>query len=510
MLFLITGCNSVTEPSKQITITFVVDGNQTAIQTSAGFSVQTSMDMAKIKVGPLDRVDPPTYTTLFENSTVTITRVKEEFEVSENIIPFDIQTVRNESLPENTRILIQPGENGSEQITYRKIIEDGKEISKTVFKSEIINTTTPEITMVGIQNPFSSIPINGKIAYLTGGNAWLMENTTGDRKPLIMSGDLDGYIFSLSNDGEWLLFSRKPKTDEKETINNLFVVNTKSEKPVPISLNVKNVIHHAAWMPGKSYRISISTVESRSTAPGWQANNDLSILTLSETGSVVDRKELIPTNSGGIYGWWGTDFYWSPDGKSLFYSRPDGIGQVDLENGYQTPVVSFTPYDSKSDWAWIPPVVWSPTSSILYAILPPPGQNSTENMITRFDLQGLLVDTNAAVDIIPNAGLFSYPIVSSESEDGRFNLAFLKAIFPDKSDTSNYQIWTMDRDGSNATLLFPKEGETGVKPQTIHWDPTNNDWISFINNGNLVLINTQNKSTIQVTGDGSINRIDWK
>ena len=50
-------------------------------------------------------------------------------------------------------------------------------------------------------------------------------------------------------------------------------------------------------------------------------------------GSVLSDEEIIGTNSGGIYGWWGTQFAWSPDGSSLAYSRPDEIGLVDIQTG---------------------------------------------------------------------------------------------------------------------------------------------------------------------------------
>ena len=41
--------------------------------------------------------------------------------------------------------------------------------------------------MVGVQAPFAPISIPGKLIYLTGGNAWMMEGTTSTRRPLVTS-----------------------------------------------------------------------------------------------------------------------------------------------------------------------------------------------------------------------------------------------------------------------------------------------------------------------------------
>ncbi len=97
-----------------------------------------------------------------------------------------------------------------------------------------------------------------------------------------------------------------------------------------INLEVANVIHFADWSPVSRQTLAYSTVEPRATAPGWQANNDLSIITFNSNGWISRRTEALEANSGGIYGWWGRIFFWAPDGRRLAYARPDGIGLVDL------------------------------------------------------------------------------------------------------------------------------------------------------------------------------------
>ena len=208
--------------------------------------------------------------------------------------------------------------------------------------------------MVGVQSPFAPVAISNKIAYLTTGSAWMMERTTAERRPLVTSGDLDGYVFSLSPDGKWLLYSRKSSLPVAQEINNLWVISTIDENPKPIDLKTKNVVHFAAWAPGQTNQVYYSTVEPRASAPGWQANNDLFALTFANSGSYIKRDEIIPANSGGVYGWWGTTYAWSPDGKALAYARPDSIGLVNLDKKTTTPLIDLLPYQTRSDWAWVP------------------------------------------------------------------------------------------------------------------------------------------------------------
>jgi hypothetical protein len=77
-----------------------------------------------------------------------------------------------------------------------------------------------------------------------------------------------------------------------------------------------NVIHFAAWYPGQSSAVAFSTVEPRANAPGWQANNDLSRTNLS--GSAV---KILDAQSGGVYGWWGTSFAFSQNGRLAYCAR---------------------------------------------------------------------------------------------------------------------------------------------------------------------------------------------
>ena len=495
-----------------ITVGISADGEETSVSVPAGNTVDSALRAAGIILGPLDKTDPPLYTVLGDGSQVLVVRVEEEFIIEQEVIPFESQVVRNESLPEGQEYWLQLGENGLREITIRRLFEDGEEVSSNPVKSIIVEEPIPQIKMVGVQRSFVPFDIPGRLVYLLDGDAWFMEGTTGNRQQLISSGDLDGRVFSLSPDGDWLLFTRS--AEDEDTINTLWAAPIDQDEGQENDLGVSNIIHFADWNPGSDLTVAYSTVEPRPGAPGWQANNDLQMLSFSPSGFIRELPEILETNSGGLYGWWGTDFSWSPDGISLSYARPDEVGVVDLESNEQLPLKQFTPVQTFGDWAWVPSISWGPESDILYGVDHAPPAESQE-----YDLDVILVADGQQKALTLEVGMFAYPISSplSElpSEERAHQVAYLQALFPFQSETSRYNLMVMDRDGSNKKFLFPFEGAEGLEPQAVVWSPeelgdSGNRAIGLVYQNNLWIVDSMTGEAWQITGDGLTSRIDWK
>jgi Tol biopolymer transport system component len=509
---LLTGCAAPQVTEGLITVEIIVDGENSSVQIPAGSTVDNALRAGGIILGSLDRTDPPLYTVLGEGSQIQIVRVEEEFIVEQEVIPFESQIVRNESLPEGQEFWLQLGENGLREITIRRLFEDGEEVSSNPVKSIIVEEPVPQIKMVGVQKSFVHFDIPGRLAYLADGDAWLMEETTGNRRQLISSGDLDGRVFSLSPDGDWLLFSRL--SEDEEEINTLWAAPVDQDEVEEVDLGVSNVVHFADWQPGSDLTIAYSTVEPRPGAPGWQANNDLQMLSFSPSGFVRQLPSLLETNSGGLYGWWGTDFSWSPDGLSLAYARPDQVGVLDPESEELRPLKEFTPVQTFGDWAWVPGVNWGPDSDILYGVDHAPPTDSQD-----YDLEVINLEKNQHLVIASEAGMFSYPVPSPLrdliSGEKAHQVAFLEAVSPLQSETSRYNLVVMDRDGSNKNRIFPYEGGEGLEPQEVVWSPdvlgdSENLSIGLVYQNNLWIVDSVTGDAWQITGDGITNRIDWK
>jgi hypothetical protein len=520
--FISAGCSAPVATQPAISVSIRADGQSVSVELLPGSSVEQALKEANLIMNELDKVDPPLYSLVNDGDHIEVTRVTEEFEVEQETIPFEQLRQPTEFLPEGQLQLdpIQKGEPGVREITYQILYENGKEVSRKQVKSTVIKEPVSQVVLVGVLPLISHFAIPGKLAYLSNGEAWLIEGRTDNRRVVISGGELDGRVFSLSSDGNWLLYTRR--TEEPKQINNLWVADISAEPIKEIDLGVQNVIHFADWVPGSNSKIVFSTVEPRSTAPGWQANNDLYALSFSPSGWISKWKEkpVLESNSGGVYGWWGMSFSWSPAGDLLAYTRPDGIGLIGYEDGVMTSTLEIIPLQTGEDWAWVPGLSWGADGNYLYTVnhIPEEGSASAEESQV-FDLAAVPVHQGQYIRMVPQTGMFGYPVTSPSQPgvDGENNylIAYLQAVFPTQSKTSPYRLVVMDRDGSNQRMLFPPDGEPGLDPQQIVWSPgpleeQGNYNLAVINQGNLWLVDVVSGEAHQITGDGLTGKISWK
>ncbi|MCJ7701978.1 MAG: G5 domain-containing protein [Anaerolineales bacterium] len=519
---LLSSCSPAPAPTQAMIGGKVwVDGQQMAVELIPGSTVQEALDSLEIDLGALDRIEPPTHTVLSAETEITITRVWEDFEVEQLEIPFQQKRLPTELLPEGVEQFdpLQKGKPGTREITYRIVYEDGVEVSRSQIKSVVMEEPQDQIILFGTQQKYSPLDIPGRLVYLSQGNAVMFEGNTANRIPIVTSADLDGRVFSLSEDGEWLLFTRRG--DSEEVINTLWAVQVNNPE-VEVDLQVENVIHFADWVPSSQMRIAYSTVEHRQAAPGWQANNNLLVRDFSINGWVSKPDVIIDTNSGGIYGWWGTDFLYGPENGRLAFMGPDQIGFVDFELDQQETALAIIPLQTRSDWAWVPGLNWSPDGKALFTVshASPPGSLSPEES-PNFDLSVLLIASGKSISMVSEVGMFAYPLPSpiqvQPSGESGYQIAYLQAIFPDQSDTSRYRLMVMDRDGSNRRELFPPAEAQGIEPNGDWgaWSPapmgnTDNPAIAVLYQGNIWLVDATNRESWQVTGDGFIDRVIWQ
>lgn len=517
LIFLLSSCVGG-QAVKELYININIDGSTSHVTVRPGTTVREALSEFEIDINPLDRTSPPMYTVLEGGDTISVVRVVEEYVVERSIVPYTTQVLKNESLQEGERKLIQPGSNGIIETTYRILYEDGIEISRTISDTQLIQAAVSEIIMIGSQTPYSVIPIPGILAYISAGNAWIMRENTGVRIPVVTTGDLDGRVFAISPDGRWLLYTRS--ADSPDVVNTLWVARIDSEDELIFNLGVQNIIHFADWVPGVANGIVYSTAEASPSPPGWQANNDLVFMNFSEeTGWTSSPRISIEPNLGGVYGWWGTNYQYSPNGEKMVFSRPDGFGAVNPELNIIQPYLNIIPVQTRSDWAWISPLSWSPDSNYIYFV-----DHVVEDALAAaedsadFDLKAFPINGGAPVTLAEDVGMFAVsaasPIRHLPGEDNSFSVAFLKAANPAQSRSSEYQLMLMDRDGSNLDRIFPQGTGQGLAPQRFYWIPWYgvDDYpmlLALIYQGNLWILDTDTREAFQMTGDGLIASIDW-
>ena len=511
-LLLLAGCQQIDKPSlDNINVRLIHDKVRNTVSTSSA-DVKDLLLEQGLELGPLDLVSPSQSTLLTDGMDVTITRIEEQLQNEEIVVQFEKQVVRNDGLPVGESRLLQTGTSGLEKITYRIVTEDGVIASKSILQRTMMKQPVDEIIMVGSQASYTVVPINGSLAYIASGNAWIMSKSSGIRQPLTVSGVLDGRIFELSNNSRFVLYSGKPDQESMETtFNELWVVSTDSSSSEPLTLKVENVLW-AAWSPTDEFTIAYSTGEPRKTAPGWQAHNDLHIATFNEVDTEVEHITILEPSAGGSYGWYGMQFAWAPDGTQIAYAQADRIGTIELD-GSTNPVkellTSFSHYQTWTDWVWIPALTWSPDSRFLYTVShgDPIGLELPEDSQI-FNVSALAQDGSFQATLAERTGIWSNPVVSPMTSTG-FQVAFLQANNPLQSISSGYTLSVMEQDGSNVKDIFPISGETALKPQNVTWSP-NGKQIALIHKGNLWIVGNESSVSQQLTSDGQTSKPSWE
>ncbi len=232
-----------------------------------------------IELGKLDRVEPDVWEVIEPNTPIVIVRVEEDAVVEKIEIPFQRRTVRNRALAEGESRLIQPGQNGEEEVISRVTYENGEAVHRKEIQRRVVRQAIDEIMMVGSGGALPVVPITGTLAYVSSGNAWIMRDSSDARRSLTSSGDLDQRVFALSPDGSQLLYTRGVAEGPPTPLNSLWVVTTTVVGEEPVALGLEGAIY-AEWLPdGDSF--VYSTADRIAGAPGWKARKELFLLSRS-------------------------------------------------------------------------------------------------------------------------------------------------------------------------------------------------------------------------------------
>ncbi len=502
-------------------IVVVADGRQRVFAYDQPAPVIQFLEQIGITLGELDRVNPPEFTQIRDGMTITVVRVEETVDCEEHTIPFQHSRVPIEGLAPGEERLAQPGVNGIEQRCYRTTIEDGQVRQRVEIPPPVLlQAPQDEIIWVGVDTSnLETVPIVGTLAYISNGNAWIMRGSNATKRPLTSSGRLDGRVFELSANGNQLLYTERYDEGEEGSdvyFNTLWVIlDTRASEPVPNELNLLHNILYAEWVPGQPYTFSYSAGEARDTAgPGWQAFNDLWMIRVDETNArLLAPRNLVEASAGGVYGWWGTQFRWAPDGSALAWARADSVGLVDLETGEFRPLLEFPVYLTYQDWVWQPSLSWSPdTKQLMTTVHGPPFGTEPPESSPVFDVAVAAVDGSFQTTVVERTGMWAEPqfspFVRQESEFPQGYIAYLQARHPLNSRNDEYDLYVADRDGSNARLVFPGAGQPGISSPGIAWSPDGRQ-VGLIYQGNLWVVDVSSGRAQQLTVDGGASSPRW-
>lgn len=517
VLFLFSLLAACAPTPKRVVV--LADGNRYVLETTTA-TVQEVLSEQGITLGDHDKVDPPPFSEVGLSTTITVTRVTFKTETTTRPLPFTRQLVRDETYPQNQIRVVQLGANGTVAITSTITYENGNEIARRESGRRIVTQPKDEILAIGTQGSLRSVALSlGTIVYLAHGNAFVMRQSSGDKRALTTTSDLDGRVFSLSLDGRYLVFSRA--ADETTgALNSLWIVDTLvlGETPRPLPINDALAAHLAPDARALAY----STGEKTSGAPGWKARNDLWLLPLTpgETPAAKTAQPIWLPSMPAPYGWWGAQFAFAPDSRALGYAFPNEIGVIEL-TGRAVPIANapaprrvlkkFAPFRSPADWVWVPQVTWSSDSRFVVTTIHAPLANpDVASDDPTFEVWALARDATVNASLAKQTGMWAKPIWSLPDARGESRIAFGVALVPSNSERSRYALVVMDRAGGSKRQIFPpsQSPDEGLTTMQIAWSPDARQLLAVRDN-DLWLYDFASTKWSQLTANGASAKPQW-
>lgn len=520
-LCFLAACQSQA-PAQGLLIYLQEDGRERTFEINEPMTVGEflAQDAVNVTFDDNDRLNPPRYTQLTDEMRITIVDIEEETVCETEQIPYEQETALNEGLDPGEERISQAGQNGVQEICYRIIREDGVQTSRTqVGQPQIIEEPVNEIRVVGVDRDVEPVSFPGTLAYINNGNAWVMRSSSTTKQNLTSQGLLDSLVFDLSPDGRYLMYTQEP-ADPDAFVNELWLIETAGNVP-PVQLPPTDVLT-GQWIQQRENVIGYSTGEVQPDIfPFWKALNNLWEMEIDpQTGTSLNVRELLPESSGGRDGWWGTVFKWSPDGEQVAWSRADAVGILD-ENGELLPLMTYAHLRTLQNWSWRTGLSWSWDSQrLLTTVHGPPLGTEPRDASPVFNIAVTDLEDTFEAKVVDSAGMwaapaFSPPVSQPDSEFQRGYLAYLQARRPYNSVSSEYDLIVADRDGSNAQIIFPPDGQSGIAssdrgltPQDFVWSPDGRQ-IALIYQGNLWIVNVESGVSHQLTLDGGASHPVW-
>lgn len=520
MSLLVAACNQPTQEASTIRVE-LIDGNvrRTYVYQEA-ITVDDFLRRIEANVTDLDRVSPQRFTQIYDGMTITIVRVQEEISCFDSELAFNTQRLPADALQPGEERIAQAGQNGTQRICERCIFENGVQTSCNQSSQTVLTDPKDEIIYFGAGGVNVPVEIEGRLAYIAGFQAWIMEGNATNRRVLTTAGQLDGQVFDLSPNGRQLLYTIfTDDTSDLPKANELLAIMD-TANPTAVALGIENV-HSGQWMPNESLTISYSTMNPiASSLSGYEAYNDLWKMRLdSRTGQPVSVENIVENNLVGQYSYWGTNYAWSPNGERLAWAKADSIGLVDLATGQEITLYTFPYYGTAVDngWVWQPDISWSQDSQMIVTTIhgAPAGQESEINSVV-FNMAAFAPTTNLVIDnLISRTGLWAQPRFSPiayRTDFPEYQIAYLQAREPLNSLGVEHDLYIADRDGSNPRRIFPPEGRAGLDPYDDEvefvWSPSGRQ-IAIIYQGNLWVVDVTTGTTNQLTNDGQASHPRW-
>ena len=152
----------------------LVDGLEERQVWSTSTTVANFLKQQGITLGEYDRVEKTMEEVIAPGDRIAVVRVEKVTDVVEESIDFAIEKKTDSSLLKGKEKVVTAGKKGTVERTYEVVKENGKVVSKTLQKENIVEAPTKQVVAVGtkvvtasVSRDNSSAPSTGKEFYVT-------------------------------------------------------------------------------------------------------------------------------------------------------------------------------------------------------------------------------------------------------------------------------------------------------------------------------------------------------
>ncbi len=175
------------EVRRAVPVVFYLDGREIRV-SSAAATVGEVIDESRLAVWPDDKVEPGRDAVVRDGLEVVVTRVVKSYQHRQDPIPFQTIRQENTSMDLGQTKVSQEGVEGLESRLLLVTYEDGRQVSSTELKKEVVRRPTPEVVQVGTAG---TVVIGGqKVRFL---KAFKMRATAYEPGPISCGASADGY-----------------------------------------------------------------------------------------------------------------------------------------------------------------------------------------------------------------------------------------------------------------------------------------------------------------------------
>jgi len=139
--------------ARGVSVTVVDGGAPLLLRAPVGSSVTDTLDLAGVRLGPLDQIVAPEGRAVASGDLIRVLRVVESQTVVREPIAFGVTTVADPSLIFGRSFVVRVGVNGLSENAYRIRIVDGAEAERTLLSSLVLTQPTDEVRHIGTRIP---------------------------------------------------------------------------------------------------------------------------------------------------------------------------------------------------------------------------------------------------------------------------------------------------------------------------------------------------------------------